>query len=181
MTREQEWLEYYKDYIEIDPEEGKIIWIKKTGRGTRIGREIGSIDKNGYCRFTWNINGKQINIKIHRIIWTFVKGAIPEENDIHHKDENPLNNKIENLELKPHNKHIKEHMKNISNETRQKMSEAQQGEKHHNHKLSKDQIIEIRRRYAEGNISQNKLAEEYGVKQCQIWRIINYKRWKHFE
>ena len=37
------------------------------------------------------------------------------------------------------------------------------------------------RRYASGTISQDKLAEKYGMGQTQVGRIIHGKTWKHLD
>jgi hypothetical protein len=50
---------------------------------------------HGYQRVVWN--GK-LEME-HRVIWQLTNGVIPEGYEIHHKDKNRLNNKIENLEL----------------------------------------------------------------------------------
>ena len=51
-------------------------------------------------------------IYLHREIWKFHKGEIPECYHVHHRDENPLNNDISNLELRPEFNHLSEHAKN---------------------------------------------------------------------
>lgn len=48
--------------------------------------------------------------RLHRVIWESQFGPIPQGFDIHHKDGNKLNNKIENLECVSHKKHLQEHM-----------------------------------------------------------------------
>lgn len=48
---------------------------------------------------------------LHRQIWIDNKGEIPKGYIIHHKDNNPLNNEIENLELMLHGDHTKIHSK----------------------------------------------------------------------
>lgn len=49
----------------------------------------------------------------------------------------------------------------------------------HASKLSAEDVLEIRRRYAEGGISMNALSKEYGVKPPAISGIISRKKWKH--
>lgn len=44
-------------------------------------------------------------------------------------------------------------------------------------KLIKSEVVIIRRIYANGNCSQSRLSEKYGVSQSQISRIVNYERW----
>lgn len=53
------------------------------------------------------------------------------------------------------------------------------GEKCGLSKLTANQVIEIRTRYAEGGVLQQQLATEFGVKENTISQIINFKRWKH--
>lgn len=46
---------------------------------------------------------------LHQEVWKFYNGKIPKGHAIHHKDHNPLNNDISNLELVPRGQHQKEH------------------------------------------------------------------------
>ena len=53
------------------------------------------------------------------------------------------------------------------------------GEQNPSSKLTTEQVLEIRRRHAEGGILQQALAEEYGVTPMAISYIVRYKKWKH--
>ena len=53
----------------------------------------------------------------------------------------------------------------------------QPGELNGMSKLSSTDILDIRKYYAQGGISQSKLALLYGVKQPHISRIVNNARW----
>jgi hypothetical protein len=55
------------------------------------------------------------------------------------------------------------------------------GIKHHNAKLTPEQIEEIRTRYAAGGIMQKELAKEFGIGNMQASRIIRGLRWKHIK
>lgn len=46
-------------------------------------------------------------------------------------------------------------------------------------KLTDDAVRSIRRRYAGGGISQQELADEFGVDQTKISDVIRRKTWKH--
>lgn len=46
---------------------------------------------------------------LHRFVWEAVHGEIPDGYHIHHKDEDPGNNEIENLELLPAAEHLRGH------------------------------------------------------------------------
>ena len=50
---------------------------------------------NYYRKSSWNQKGPS---NLHRAVWEFYNGPIPEGYEIHHKDENGLNNEIDNLE-----------------------------------------------------------------------------------
>lgn len=57
--------------------------------------------------------------------------------------------------------------------------EVRQGERNGNSKLTAPQVLEIRARYAAGDISQSQLGREYGVPQTQISRIVRHQAWRH--
>lgn len=60
----------------------------------------------------------------------------------------------------------------------QTIGNMRQGENHHKTKLTKAQVIEIRRRYSETLVFQTELAQEFGVSQAAIWCILKGKNWK---
>ena len=69
--------------------------------------------------------------------------------------------------------------KSWDEETRQRISIGVSGENHGSSILTEKDVLEIRRRYAEGGVLQRELAEEFGVKAGTIGGIINRRRWKH--
>ncbi len=60
---------------------------------------------NGYKYVTRSGN----TILVHRLVWEEQFGVIPKGMDIHHKDGNKLNNKIENLECLSRKEHGGKH------------------------------------------------------------------------
>lgn|SRR5574343_37867 len=58
---------------------------------------------------------------LHRYVYKFYKGEIPENYHIHHKDHNKLNNDITNLVCISPTEHSKHHGKYISEATRKKL------------------------------------------------------------
>ena len=70
----------------------------------------------------------------------------------------------------------------VSEETKYKMSQVNigkhAGEKHQLAKLTWIKVREIREMYSAGNISQSKLAVQYGVKNATISDIITHKTWR---
>lgn len=64
-----------------------------------------------------------------------------------------------------------------NNQDRAVKGRSSRGEAHHAHQLTWRQVEEIRRRYVPGQISQQALADEYGVSQPVISGIVRYKGW----
>jgi hypothetical protein len=48
-------------------------------------------------------------------------------------------------------------------------------------KLTEEQVLEIRRRYADGGVTQQALGDEYGVARSLISKIILRKVWAHLD
>ena len=57
----------------------------------------------------------------------------------------------------------------------------QKGVDHGMSKLTEEQVIEIRRRYADGGVTQQELGDEFGVNQTVISKIVRRERWSHLE
>ena len=64
-----------------------------------------------------NFNG--YNVRMHRYVWEYYNGPIPDGYDIHHKDGNKSNNDISNLELMESSKHSKYHASLLTDEQRE--------------------------------------------------------------
>ena len=63
-----------------------------------INKPVGSLDKStGYIRY--KLNGK--NHRVHRLIWLWLHGSIPDDCFIDHLDNDRTNNKANNLRLLP--------------------------------------------------------------------------------
>jgi hypothetical protein len=48
-------------------------------------------------------------------------------------------------------------------------------------KLTEEQVIEIRRRYADGGVTQQELGDEFGIDRTKIGCIVNRKSWAHLD
>jgi DNA-binding MarR family transcriptional regulator len=55
------------------------------------------------------------------------------------------------------------------------------GERHCNHKLTDIQVREIRKLYAQGGISELRLARQFGVTPGNIHAILKRETWAHLE
>ncbi len=77
----------------------------KSGKDNHQWKGGRSLTNNGYMRV--RINGELV--LEHRYVWEKHNGQIPKGYQIHHIDEDKLNNKIENLQLMKNSEHQKLH------------------------------------------------------------------------
>jgi hypothetical protein len=91
-----------------------------------------------------------------------------------HKDLNPLNNDLSNLEWCLHQKTM-DRSAALYGATENK---PRRRKRNTAFVLTDDQVREIRGRYEEGDITYRELAEEYRVHISSIDRVINHRGWK---
>ena len=164
-----------------------------------------AINPRGYFRIGLWKNGKRHDYFVHRIV-AFVFLDYPKdlvENEeiacihINHKDENKQNNNINNLEwvsakencnYGTRTERMKKNMtgQKRTTEQRKKMSMAQKRVSANrtkpnitSNKLTEEQVIEIRQRYENEEITQKELAKIYNVTPSVICNIVNRKTWTH--
>ena len=133
-----------------------------------------TVKKYGYYSISLTMGDKKREYLVHRL----VAKAFIENKDgypiINHKDENPSNNCVDNLEWCTY-----KYNSNYGKLTHEFRSVRLSGEKHGRRKLSQSQVNEIRRRYRYNSKDENTitLAKEYGVSQSQIQNIVTNKSW----
>jgi hypothetical protein len=69
-------------------------------RNAKTGRELrGQKTSGGYIRFCVSSGGKPKGIMAHRIVCAEFLGPVPDQMQVNHKDHDPSNNRVDNLEF----------------------------------------------------------------------------------
>lgn len=73
--------------------------------GKFSGRQVGCQTSQGYIRTTVKINGKNVGLLLHRVVWAFATGQWP-TGLIDHKNEVKSDNRVDNLRIATHAQNI---------------------------------------------------------------------------
>jgi len=110
-------------------------------------------------------------VKIHRLVAYAHHGNDIANNHVHHENKIPWDNRPQNLDVVNPSNHTRLH--NAENN-----SGAKAGEKHHNAKLTKSEVVKMRK-MRESGMTYDELANEFGVSPSHAWNVVNNKRWKN--
>lgn len=128
-----------------------------------------SLAPNGYLNVGVRFHPTSYSTGAHRLVYLHFFGEIPDDKTINHKDGNKANNHPDNLEaITP-----VEQMKHA----RAKLGFDQDGERNDMAKLTREQVVEIRKKRAAG-MSYPKIAAEYGVSTGEVADIAKGTHWK---
>jgi hypothetical protein len=128
------------------------------------------VGPHGYNYISLFIGTKNRTFLIHRLVASVFISPPPDGLEVNHKNGIKTDNRVENLEWVTARENLLHKTRVLGHGIGEAVWTA---------KLKPAQVLEIRTRYAAGGISQEKLAEDYGVKQTVISDIILRKIWKH--
>lgn len=128
---------------------------------------VGGKSKNGYGHLWYK--GKTLSS--HKISYLIHKGEVPAGMCVLHScDTKDCVN--------PEHLHLGTRADNNRERAERGRNRNQNGEKNNGSKLTRKQVLEIRKRHKNGAI-QRQLSKEYGVSPCQINLIVKRINWKH--
>lgn len=149
--------------------------IKKGGKKGVAGTLMNfSPDGDGYLQVKLSDGKKRKACKVHRLVAQAFIGEITHPLVVNHKDGNVANNAVSNLEIVTYSENNLHAYRILG-----RKPVSNKGESAGRAKLSNNQILEIRKIYKESEISQSKLAKQFGVHQTLISKIVNNKNWSH--
>jgi len=126
-------------------------------------------DKAGYHIVSLCRDGQQLTTKVHHVVLLTFVGARPDGMECRHLDGNRVNNHVLNLAWGTPTEN--------SND-RALHGTMPKGEKCFNAKLTEDDVIEIRKRAANGETKKD-INKDFPVDRSTISRIVNRLKWKH--
>lgn len=132
----------------------------------------------GYGSF-W-VNSLQASIPCHRLAWFLVNGEIPPDMLVCHDCPTGDNPRCCN----PAHMFLGTYRDNAIDRERKGRHRHEPtwsgvGELNPKAKMTDAKVIEARRRYGQGGISQSELARQFGISQAMMNHIILGKHWKH--
>ena len=141
------------------------------------------VDKTGECwewvPSRWRLDyglfrvSRERTVRAHRYSWSLANGDIPNGMIVcHHCDNPPC--------VRPSHLFLGTHQDNASDKQGKGRGRSGYGETQGLHKLTEEQIREIRARYAAGEY-QRSLALEYGVHFTNIGYIVRRETWAHVQ
>ncbi len=136
---------------------------------------VPDISWNGYVRQHFQFKKTWL---VHRLVATVF---IPNPLNlpvVNHKDGNTRNNTVENLEWVTHSDNMR-HSWHKLNTYKNRVAVCPRGEANYNAKLTEAKVREIRKLYAAGGITHQKIATRYGVSKPLIRNIVARKSWAH--
>lgn len=148
-------------------EDGRIFTHKR-----RRGWISGATDKLGYKRLNaTNDDGERSNLYVHRAVAMAFLPNPQNKPHVNHKDNNPSNNTLSNLEWCT----AKE---NRAHAAKQNRLPRLQGELNGSSKYTAELVKEIRRLYKNG-WTQMQIKKEYGIPQPTISVMVRRTQWRN--
>jgi len=149
--------------------------VKRIGRGK--GAQAGRIlrpmrDGAGYFQVVLYRGGKRTAKMVHRLVLEAHVGPAPEGCEVNHRNGAKTDNCVENLEWVTRSENMR-HAYDVLG------FESACGEAHGSAKNTREDVLEIRRLAATGELTQAELGKMFGVDRTTISLIVRRETWQH--
>jgi hypothetical protein len=158
--------ELFEDLIYSEESPSGLLWRHKS-KSRKDGLIAGTKDSRGY----WKISIKDKVYLAHRIIWLMFNGSVDPEKVINHIDNNPSNNKIENLEECTQSENCRRKKNHVSNNVGLMLHTV------NNCQYWRAQYCDLNGKQHIKNFSVKKLGYNQALEHARQWRNdnLNYK------
>jgi len=128
-------------------------------------------DKDGYLHILLSKNNVRRYTTVHKLVLETFIGPCPPGMQCRHLNENPKNNKSDNLKWGTPKENKADSIKHGT---------SRRGSKHGSSKLNNNKIRKIRKLHLEGK-SNTEIAKIFDITQSNVSYIINNKTWRHIK
>ena len=127
------------------------------------------VTRYGYAYVYLSENGNQTKMLVHRAVLSAFSGINPPDLECRHLNDISLDNRLVNLRWGTRLENADDRKRNGGYPV---------GEESTSSKLTSDQVMQIRKRYASGEYAYD-LGREYGIASGSVLGIIRGKSWSH--
>ena len=148
--------------------------VNKNGQVPNHAPELGNCWEWVAGKFVTGYGGFYLNKKMlyaHRVSWTNHFGEIPEGVFVCHRCDNRAC-------VNPMHLFLGNQKENMDDMIKKKRARHPVGEFNHS-KLTTEKVLEIRRRYSNGETNKSWLGIEFGICRTTIGAIVCRRKWKH--
>jgi hypothetical protein len=142
----------------------------KNKTNSKVGRILKTCLTHGYPYIILYQDNQRFPFSVHVLVARTFLGVVPDGKEVHHIDGSRNNNNLENLAYVSRAHNVSEGYRIGNNRS---------GEDHEWHKLTVNQVREIRRAYQSGEGGYKNLAKRFNLPWGTIRNIVKGRRWKH--
>ncbi len=124
---------------------------------------------DGYLRVTLSVDGKTKRFRVNHLVLVVFVGPPQPGMQAAHDNNIRSDNRLSNLSWKTPGQ---------NNDDKKRHGTDQIGERHPNHKVTENDVLEIRQRIASGE-SQKSIASDFDLTRANVGTIAKRKTWKH--
>lgn len=109
------------------------------------------------------------SVRVHRLVAMAFLENLEGKSQVDHKDGNPKNNCLDNLEWVTPKENIRRAAARLS----------YSGERNSQSRLKEYEVIAMKKQFFEEGVSKKELAQQYGISEGHVGAIMKKKKWSH--